>query len=134
MTYFSHFSLQQVLYQTLSGDSALSALVTGVFDHVPQATAYPFVTLGEASIRDWSNLENAGTEQQITLRVWSREAGRKEAADIMERIVAVLQNADLSVSGQTLVLLKFVSSSIELQNDGLTTRGSLIFRALLSEV
>lgn len=133
MTYFSHFTLQQSIYQVLIADTTLMSLISGVFDHVPQDTAYPFVTIGEAQIRDWSNVERQGTEQQITLRVWSREAGRKQASGIMERIVTVLNNASLTVSGQTLRHLRFVSSNILLQDDGLTMRGTLVFRALLSE-
>ncbi|MDX2073484.1 MAG: DUF3168 domain-containing protein [Alphaproteobacteria bacterium] len=133
MTYFSQFSLQQSLYQQLTGDTTLMALVSGIFDHVPQGTAYPFVTIGEAAIRDFSNAEKQGTEQQVTLRIYSREAGRKQASAIMERIVTLLNSADLTVSGQTLRSLRFLSSNIVLQDDGLTYRGTLIFRALLNE-
>jgi hypothetical protein len=133
MTQFSHFSLQQALYQHLCGDAALTALVTGIYDHVPQGTQYPFVTLGESAIRDWSNAEKQGTEQVITLRIWSREAGRKQAATIMERITILLNSAALNVTGQTLVSLRFISSNITLQDDGITYKGSLVFRALLRE-
>lgn len=134
MTYFSQFSLQQSFYQHLTGDTTLMALVSGIFDHVPQSTAYPFVTIGEAIIRDWSNVEHQGTEQTIALRIWSREAGRKQASTIMERIVTLLNSSTLSVSGQALRSLRFVSSNIILQEDGLTYRGTLTFRVLLSEV
>lgn len=108
-------------------------LVSGVHDHVPQGSTYPFVTLGEAESRDWSNVEKQGTQQQISLRIWSRESGRKQAAAIMERIVTLLHNASPSVSGQSLVSLRFVSSAIALLDDGATYRGTLIFRALLTE-
>ena len=108
------------------------AMVTGVFDHVPQGTAYPFVTLGEGSVRDFSNLAQQGTEHTITIRVWSREAGRKQASAIMERIVTLLNSASLTITGQTLHSLRFTSSNIVLQDDGLTYRGSLTFRALVA--
>lgn len=134
MTYLSHFSLQQALCQHLLADATLMGLATGVFDHVPQGTSYPFITIGEALIRDWSNAEKQGTEQAVTLRIWSRESGRKQAAAIMERIVTLLNGTSLTVTGQTLMSLRFVSSNITLQDDGFTYRGSLTFRALLSVV
>ena len=134
MTYFSQFSLQQTLYQQLTGDATLMNIVSGVFDHVPQSTAYPFIVIGESTIRDWSNVEKQGTEHTITIRIWSRAAGRKESTTIMERIVTLLNSANLSVSGQTLRSLRFVSSNITLQDDGLTYKGTLIFRALVSVV
>ncbi len=109
-------------------------LVTGIFDHVPQDTAYPFVTIGEANIRDWSNVETQGTEQNISLHIYSREAGRKQAATIMERIITLLNSANLSVTGQNLRSLRFISSNIVLQDDGLTYKGTLIFRALLCDI
>lgn len=133
MTYHSHFSLQQSVYQSLTSDATLSALVAGIFDHVPAETSYPFITIGEATIRDFSNLQQQGTRAQITLRIYSREAGRKQSATIMERIVAVLHAGGMTVDGQVVHSLRFVSSAIELQDDGLTYLGTLIFRALLSE-
>jgi hypothetical protein len=133
MTYLSHFSLQQSIYQILANDATLGAMITGVYDHVPAGTEYPFVTVGEGESRDWSNAEKQGTEQLITLRIWSREAGRKQAAGIMERIVTLLHNTMPDVTGQNLISLRFTGSSIVLMNDGTTYRGSLSFRALLSE-
>jgi len=120
MTYLSHTSLQQAIYQTLTGDAALSAIISGIYDHVPQGNPYPFITIGEANIRDWSNLEKPGSEHQFTIRVFSRESGRKQSADI------------ISVSGSTLVQMQCTGSTIALMDDGATYRGTLGFRALLS--
>lgn len=131
MTYPSHFSLQQSVYETLNNDATLAALVVGVFDHVPSGTDYPFITLGEGSARDWSNLEHQGTQHQVTLRVYSREAGRKQASTIIERIVA-LMHGGFSVSGQSVRSIRFLSSTIQLQDDGLTYVGTVNFRVLLS--
>ncbi len=41
------YELQAPLYTRLTGDAALDALVSGVFDHVPEGTAYPYVVIGE---------------------------------------------------------------------------------------
>ena len=134
MTIFSHYPLQAAIYQALSSDSALAALVTGVYDRPPQSTAFPYMTIGESSGSDWSTKTTSGMEQQLAIHVWSQNGGRKEAAAIMTRIHTLLHQANLSVSGQTLVLLRFVSSDIVLEDDGYTYCGSMRFRALLEAV
>jgi len=131
MTYHSHFSFQRAIYQLLAADNSLSAMVSGVFDHVPQGSIYPFITLGEAQLRDRSDLEHSGTEVLLTLRVYSREAGRKEAADIMERITTLLHNTTPEMERHEVLSLQFHQSRIDLLDDGATYRGTIIFKALL---
>lgn len=131
MSVFSHYPLQKALYQTLSSDSSLMALVTGIFDHVPQAAVMPYITLGNAAGHDWSSKTSQGMEQQPVIHIWSRNGGRKETALIMERIHTLLHDAAITVVGQNLVSLRFVSSDIMLKDDGYTYQGQMRFRALL---
>lgn len=131
MPTFSHAALQAALYSRLSGDAALMTLVTGVYDFVPADAAYPYVTLGEMSGEDASTATTAGMRFNFSLRVYSREAGRKKTAQIMERIHTLLHLVNISVSGQSLVMLRLESSDITLGNDGLTYVGSLRFRAIV---
>ena len=115
MTNFSYYTLQQSVYQLLSGDSTLLSMVSAVYDRPPQGSAYPYVTIGESTISDWS----------------SRNGCRKEAALIMERVYNLLHQASMSVTGQTLVQIRFVSGDILLENDGYTYQGIIRFRAFL---
>ena len=131
MPNFSHYPFQTAIYNKLTGDSALMSSIAGVFDHTPEAQAYPYVTLGESSISDWSSKTTEGTEHNFTLHIWSREGGRKQAAQIMERIHTLLHQGNLTITGQSLVLMRFVSSNIVLENDGWTHHGVMRFRALL---
>ena len=130
MAAFSHFELQKSLYAALTADAALSAMITGVFDKVPEGTAYPYVTLGNMTIRQNSTKTTHSLAIQATLSVFSRAAGRKEAAAIMDRIHTLLHQASLSVTGHTLILLRFAESSITLEADGMTYRGTLRFNAI----
>lgn len=132
MTYFSHIPLQTAIYSVLTADATLDGLISGIYDHVPDDAEYPFVTIGEHGVRDWSNAEKQGTEQQVTLRVFSRDAGRKAAGTIMEQLITLMHNASLSVSGHSVVHVRFVSSNIVLLDDGRTYRGAVNFRVLLS--
>ena len=134
MTNFSYYTLQQSVYQLLSGDSTLLTMVSAVYDRPPQGSAYPYITIGESTISDWSTKTTTGTEQIVTLHVWSRNGGRKEAALIMERVYNLLHQANMSVTGQTLVQIRFVSGDILLENDGYTYQGIMRFRAFLESL
>jgi len=131
MAIFSHYPLQKAVYQRFSGDSALMALVTGVFDRPPQGQDYPYVTIGDSTISDWSTKTSNGTEQQIAVHIWSRDGGRKKSEDIAKIIHGLLHGGNMSVEEQTLVLLRFISSAIVLENDGYTYHAILRFKALL---
>jgi hypothetical protein len=134
MSNFSHYTLQQSVYQRLSTDSTLLAMMSAVYDRPPQGSAFPYITLGEAAITDFSTKTSTGTEQILTLHIWSRGGGRKESALIMERVYALLHQASLSVTGQALVLMRFLSSEILLENDGCTYHGIMRFRAVLESI
>lgn len=131
MSGFSHLPLQQSIYETLTGDTVIMNLVAGIFDRPPQGGEFPYVSIGESAITDRSTKTTDGTEQMVMLHVWSREGGRTQAATIMERIYALLHQADLTVTGQTCILIRFVSSKLMLENDGFTYHGTMQFRALL---
>ena len=131
MSAFSLWELQKAIYQTLSGDGTLMALVSGVFDHVPENTAYPYVALGEGITEDRSTVTTGGSETVAQLRVASREGGRKQAAAIMERTHVLLHGSNLAVGGQSLVFIRFQSAEVRLLNDGITYMGLMRFRVLL---
>lgn len=131
MASFSHYSLQKAVYQALTGNTGFMALVTGIYDRPPQETVFPYVTIGEAVISDWSSATTSGTEQVISIHAWSREGGRKQAVSIMEKIYATLHDANFSVEGHTLVMIRFAGSSVTLENDGFTYQGQMKFRAYL---
>ena len=131
MAHFSHYPLQSAIYQALTANSTLMALVSGVYDRTPQNTAYPYVTLGAMTGVDWSTKTTTGMEYSVTLHTWSRQGGRKEAAKIMESLHTILHQASLSVTGQTLVMIRFSSSEIVIENDGCTYQGIMKFTAFL---
>jgi hypothetical protein len=131
MSNFSHYSFQQAVYQLLSSDSTLLALVDAVYDRPPQGSPFPYITLGDMAISDWSTKTSTGTEILLTIYIWSRSGGRKETADISDRVYRLLHQASVSVSGQALVQIRYLSSDIQLDDDGITYQGMMRFRSLL---
>ena len=129
----SGWALRQALYAALLADAGLKALVgdpVRLYDDVPAGAAFPFITFGDSDIRDWSTMTEQGAEHTVTLNVWSRYEGHKEAQDILDALEAALQDAPLSLTGHALINLQFVSSQIIRDPDGATTHGTLRLRAV----
>jgi hypothetical protein len=131
MPVFSHFALQKALYQQLTDDAPLMALITDVYDNVPENAGFPYVIIGDMAGADWSSKTTCGMDFSVNIYVFSREGGRKETSEIMEHVYQLLHEADLDVEDQALVMLRFVSSVITRESDGRTCRGMLRFKALL---
>ena len=129
----SSWELQQAIYTALTGDPTLMALITGVHDHVPQGAAFPYVTIGESTARDWGAAGVSGIEATLTLHVWSRTRGHKELKQIMAEVHRILHDADLTVTGHHLVYLRFVFARTTRDSDGATHHGLSRFRALTNE-
>ncbi|MCM2580445.1 DUF3168 domain-containing protein [Streptomyces meridianus] len=91
--------LQQAIYSKLSADPALGALVTGVFDEVPEGQAYPYVTIGSISEVPDDAHDRQGLEAAAVLHVWSQYRGYREAAEIFAAVDAVLDRKPLTVDG-----------------------------------
>lgn len=131
MVNLNYYALQQEVYSKLSASTALMALINGVFDGVSQAIDFPYITIGDISARDVSNAEISGVDYRLNIHIWSREAGHKQTADIIDVLYALLHNGSLSVSGKTLVAMRIFSSEIKLENDGLTRHGILKLQIVL---
>ncbi|MDX3507368.1 DUF3168 domain-containing protein [Streptomyces caniscabiei] len=91
--------LQLALVQQLRAAAPLTALVTGVFDEVPEDTAHPYVTVGSITETVADGHNQRGLDAQVELHVWSRYPGYREAADILAALDAALDRQALTVSG-----------------------------------
>ena len=126
------FALQTTLYSTLKGDSNLpSTLGAGVYDEVPEDSAFPYITMGEISATDYGVKDADGSDNTVNIHVWSQYKGAKQAKDIMDRVHTLLHNSSLSVSGFNLVNLRFEFSDILRDPDGVTRHGVMRFRATI---
>lgn len=130
------FALQSSLYQTLIADAGLLSLLGGgrVYDNVPQPVIFPFITIGEPSIRDWSTGTETGLEHLITIHVWSRYGGKKELYEIADAIRDALDEQPIAVSGQHLINLRHQFSDLNRDADGETYHAVLRFRAVTEPV
>jgi hypothetical protein len=119
------FALQKAVFHMLKADSALMAMVSGVFDQVPQKTAYPYVVLQEWVAKPLITQTQQASRHTMLWQVWSVEGGRKQALLIMERLQVLLQDAALRPEGQVLVWMRCGEAELQLMDDGKTYRGAL---------
>jgi hypothetical protein len=125
-------ALQAAIHARLTSDSALTALLGGakIHDHVPANEAFPYVTFGPAASFDWSTGSEKGDEHLVTLQVWSRQQGKKQALDIAAAVVARLENAALTLTGHRLTLMRFAGLEAAYDTALRGFRATLRFEAL----
>jgi len=128
----ANWELQKSLHSALVNDTALTSLLSGakIYDDVPQGTPFPYVTIGESTVRDWSTGSEAGSEHILTLHVWSRAKGRKQVHEIIDVMTAKLHDMNLPVSGHTLVNFRHELSEARRESDGETYHGIVRYRAV----
>src|SRR3990172_9021477 len=132
MAAVASWALQRSIYQALANSSDLTALLGGarVYDDPPQAAAYPFVSLGQSMIRDWSTGTEDGFEHILTLHVWSRAGGKKQVHEIIEAIKGALHDQPLVLEDHYLVNLRHEFSEARQDPDGDTFHGIVRYRAV----
>lgn len=117
------WNIQVAIYSALSGN-----LTASVYDHVPQDTAFPYVTIGEDIVSEWDTDDSEGFESLITIHQWSRYRGKKEVKTLQREIYDLLHKQDINPSGQSGINLMFESAEVTLDPDGLTYHGIMDFR------
>ncbi len=124
-------ALQQTVFNALDQSSTLQNLVTDVYDFVPESTAFPYVKIGEQTMVDDGTKDKKGSDFTIEVHTFSRYRGSVEIKNIMSVVYDILHESSLSVSGASLVNMRFEFSDIIKENDGLTTHGVQRFRVFV---
>lgn len=136
MTTPASAALRAAVHDALSADAALLSALGGakIYDETPRAAAFPYVTLGEARIADYSTGEGGGQEHQLTLHAWSRQGGHKEAHIIAGALLQALDDAPLALTDHRLVNLRFAVADVRREADGRTYHALVRFRAVTEPV
>jgi hypothetical protein len=122
--------VQRAIFQALTGDPGLMAMVTGVHDHVDQGSAYPYVVIGEDAAAEWDTDTERGVTSLLTIHTWSREKGRMQTKEIQEAIYEILHRAELTINDAVFYGLSWEFSDSFLDPDGETRHGVMRFRLI----
>ena len=129
-------SLRAAIRGALSADyrSRLSSAAARSIDEPPREAALPYVTLGENVFSDHSTATEAGEEHTLTLHVWSRQGGHKEAHEIAGAVLGALVDAPLALDGHHLANLRFILADVRREPDGRTYHGVVRLRAVTEAI
>jgi predicted oxidoreductase len=129
-------ALRKAIHVKLAGASALVAALGGtkVFDEAPRNVDAPYVTFSDTQVRDWSSSLSRGAEHLFVIAVWSAERGTKEAIEIGNSVIALLDDAMLDLDGYKLVNLRFVQFETKREANGRFARVNLRFRATTEDL
>lgn len=129
-------SLRTAVRQKLVGDATLSSLTGGprIYDEPPRGSLPPYVVLARCDSADLSGDDAPVVEHGLDLEVWSREGGLSEALKIADRVVRLLDDAELALSGARLVGIAWRGTQADRVADGGLRRATLSFRAVTEPV
>ena len=128
------WALQQAIFAVLCTNDDVLELVGDpprVFDAPPRAAAFPYIVVGDDTERDWSTATEPGSEHALQVHVWSRANGHREAKLVAEAVRGALDGAELAVTGQALIDIRYLETNFTRESDGETTHAVLRFRAVL---
>lgn len=90
-------AIQVGLYELLSGDATLGALITGVYDSVPEDAEPDYVVVGEMMATPDGAHGSYGRQTSATVHTWTRAQSHRPGNAIGARVAALLsrREADL---------------------------------------
>ncbi len=107
MSAMAAYELQSAVYTKLTNDSAIMAIVDAVWDEPDTDALYPYITMGDGTVRDKSTKTSTGAEHTFVLDIWSDDAGRMQVKEIMGLIHNCLHEQNMTVTDNHLVFIRF---------------------------
>lgn len=116
--------IQAAVIAKLTGNAPHMALVTGVYDAVPQNTAFPYESIG-ALQENWADGFTDGFRRgMLQLDCWSRNApGRKQCQMIQASQIALLNRVSLTLATLHCVYIRLDYADVLEDVDGITWHG-----------
>lgn len=124
----SLWPLQECFFKRLSEDTALTSKVKGVYDHVDENTKFPYVTIGDPTVRPFPTKSSSGEEISVVLHCFSKYTGKKEAYEILNLMVQAVTKEDLVIEGFTFFRLELDGMNVITDIDGKTKHGIARFK------
>jgi hypothetical protein len=136
----AQIELQKLLYDTLSGDTAVMTLADKVYDAVPPEPFNPFgpkkayITFGASDVFNEDAECLILSTHTVQIDCWSRQVGSVHCKRMVDAVYAVLHgNSSLDLSSNALVEMQVVLRQVFRDPDGLTTHGVLQVQAEIEE-
>ncbi len=134
MSYGVTAALQEAVYQRLSGDAGVTALVGGIYDAIPVGELPDlYLTLGPEAARDRSDKTGGGAEHDFTVSVIGGTSGFLAVKQAAAAVSDALTGADMVLSRGQLIGLWFVKAVAKRETSGDGRRIDMRFRARVED-
>jgi hypothetical protein len=135
MSYGVSAALQQAVYQRLSANSTLAALVpSAIYDTVPAGLITgTYVSLGPEDVTEKSDVTGHGALHEFSVSVVTDAAGFQGAKEVAAAISDALVDATLVLARGSLVYLNFHRARALRVEDADVRRIDLYFRARVQD-
>ena len=136
----SAYQLQIAVYNYLSADLDLMALIRGIYDNPqqikkPESSAeFPFLTIGDDSLKPWDTDTEVGFDCEITIHTWSMASNWLECKQIQDAVYTALHRNEFSRSGFDFVGCDLVTQDAQRDQDGITIHGIQTFKIIFERV
>ena len=130
----SFVELQSGIVSKLKASAALTGMIVGVYDDVPQDAksesnaAFPFIVVGDDDYLNWDTDTEVGWQMDFRIHIWSRYSGKKEFLEIAGLVHAALNRQDLETSSYHVLDINHVSVDSFVEPDGRTRHGIMQFK------
>lgn len=127
--------IQKGIYDKLTGDATLMALITGVFDEVPKDQEFPYVAIGTATEVKFNTFDKQGRDVTEEIYAYSQYDGFKECLQVMERIAELLDYQVITLASNSLVYIRYDDGDTSLStiDEGRTKQARGRFRIIVQE-
>lgn len=120
MTGTAFWPLQQSVYQRLTQDATLAAMVNGIADNVPDTLQTPFLAIGDPDSKPFRTKTFDGEQITMEFHAWSSYKGKKETADILNAAIAAAFATPIDVPGYD--IWRMVFDNMQIFNDDGSTQ------------
>jgi hypothetical protein len=127
--------VQKAIYARLAADEPLMALVSGVYDEVPEKVPAdkPYVAFAEITEKDISSHDRRAFEVMVVLNVWGLYRGFAKNAQVLAELDRVLHRAPLVVEGWELISIARLADGVRRPADPNIRQGQARFRVWVQE-
>jgi hypothetical protein len=105
-------AVQAAIVAALNASSSLSAEISGVFDGPPPRARFPYVTISDGLVTDWSTKTEPGREVRVALTVWDDGDSPARLHRLMDETVQALTTLPAALDGWCLVSCIFLRSLV----------------------
>lgn len=127
------FQLQKAIYGLLRADVTLTGLITGIYEYVPQRTAFPYLVLNEITAANWSTKTSNGAACNVSLKAYCRDMQDSVLLQIISLASDDVRSANLTLTGHRITSITFQDMDMKRMSDGITYMATAKFKILSEE-